>query len=112
LIRLTRANGLLFTSRVVLAEEALTMGLVNAVVAPAELLPYTYNYCTHADHECIPRITTKDQEADLFGPASRCPLRYGWCCSTIGVHGNRTRFCWRRVRLFAETTVTLGQEEV
>jgi len=44
LIGLTRANDLLLTSRVVLAEEALAMGLVNAVVPPEELLPYTYNY--------------------------------------------------------------------
>ena len=44
MIGLTRANDLLLTSRVVLAEEALTMGLVNTVVPPEELLPYTYNY--------------------------------------------------------------------
>jgi enoyl-CoA hydratase/carnithine racemase len=44
MIGLTRANDLLLTSRVVLAEEALAMGLVNAVVPPEELLPYTYNY--------------------------------------------------------------------
>jgi len=44
MIGLTRANDLLLTSRVVLAEEALTMGLVNAVVPPEELLPYTYDY--------------------------------------------------------------------
>jgi enoyl-CoA hydratase/carnithine racemase len=44
MIGLTRANDLLLTSRVVLAEEALTLGLVNAVVPPEELLPYTYNY--------------------------------------------------------------------
>ena len=44
------------------------MGLVNAVVAPAELLPYTYNYCTHADHECIPgslRKTKRQIYSDL-----------------------------------------------
>ena len=44
LIGLARANDLLLTSRVVLAEEALTMGLVNAVLPPDELMPYTYNY--------------------------------------------------------------------
>ena len=44
MIGLTRANDLLLTSRVFLAEEALAMGLVNAVVPPEELLPYTYNY--------------------------------------------------------------------
>ena len=44
MIGLTRANDLLLTSRVVLAEEALTMGLVNAVLPPDELMPYTYNY--------------------------------------------------------------------
>src|ERR1043166_9212011 len=44
LIGLTRANDLLFTSRVALAEEALALGLVNAVVPPEELLPYTQNY--------------------------------------------------------------------
>jgi enoyl-CoA hydratase/carnithine racemase len=44
LIGLTRANEMLLSSRVVLAEEALAMGLVNAVVPPDELMPYTYNY--------------------------------------------------------------------
>jgi enoyl-CoA hydratase/carnithine racemase len=44
LIGLTRANDMLLTSRVVLAEEALTMGLVNAVLSPDELMPHTYNY--------------------------------------------------------------------
>ena len=44
LIGLSRANDLLFTSRVILAEEAFTIGLVNAVVPADELLSYTYNY--------------------------------------------------------------------
>jgi enoyl-CoA hydratase/carnithine racemase len=44
LIGLTRANDLLLTSRVALAEEALAMGLVNAVVPSEELLPYTRDY--------------------------------------------------------------------
>ena len=44
LIGLTRANDLLLSSRVVLAEEAAAMGLVNAVVDPDELLAHTYRY--------------------------------------------------------------------
>jgi enoyl-CoA hydratase/carnithine racemase len=39
LIGLTRAMDLLLTSRVVLAEEAAALGLVNEVVAPEDLLP-------------------------------------------------------------------------
>jgi enoyl-CoA hydratase/carnithine racemase len=44
LIGLARANDLLFTSRTFLAEEALAMGLVNAVYPPEELLPRTLEY--------------------------------------------------------------------
>jgi enoyl-CoA hydratase/carnithine racemase len=44
MIGLTRANDLLLTSRVVLAEEALALGLVNAVLPQEELLPHTYHY--------------------------------------------------------------------
>lgn len=44
MIGLTRANDLLLTSRVVLAEEALTLGLINVVLPPEELLPHTYRY--------------------------------------------------------------------
>jgi len=44
LIGLGRANDLLLSSRVVLAEEALEMGLVNAVVPHDELLDHTYRY--------------------------------------------------------------------
>ena len=44
LIGLTNANDLLLSSRVILAEEAAAMGLVNAVVPPEELLPHTYAY--------------------------------------------------------------------
>jgi enoyl-CoA hydratase/carnithine racemase len=39
-----RALDLLLSSRVVLAEEAERMGLVNAVLAPDDLLPHTYEY--------------------------------------------------------------------
>jgi enoyl-CoA hydratase/carnithine racemase len=44
LIGLGRANDLLLSSRVVRAEEALEMGLVNAVVDADELLEHTYRY--------------------------------------------------------------------
>jgi len=44
MIGLTRANDLLLSSRVVLAEEAFSLGLVNAVLPPEELLPHTYRY--------------------------------------------------------------------
>lgn len=44
IVGLTHANDMLLSSRVVLAEEAATMGLVNAVLEPEELLPHTYAY--------------------------------------------------------------------
>ena len=44
LIGLTRANDLLLSSRTFLAEEAATMGLVNATVPGDELLEHTYAY--------------------------------------------------------------------
>ena len=44
LIGLTHANDLLLSSRVVLAEEAAAMGLVNAVLPGEELLSHTYGY--------------------------------------------------------------------
>lgn len=50
LIGLTRANDLLLSSRVVLAEEAEAMGLVNRVVPPEQLLDATYDYATELAH--------------------------------------------------------------
>ncbi len=44
LIGLTRAADLLLSSRVVLAEEAAALGLVNAVEEPEDLLAATYTY--------------------------------------------------------------------
>jgi enoyl-CoA hydratase/carnithine racemase len=44
LIGLTRAADILLSSRVVLAEEAEQMGLVNRVVAPQDLMETTYAY--------------------------------------------------------------------
>ncbi len=44
LIGLGRANELLLSSRVFLTDEAFELGLVNAMVAPDELLSHTYGY--------------------------------------------------------------------
>lgn len=44
LIGLTRANELLLTSRKFTTDEALNLGLVNAVLPADELLPHTYGY--------------------------------------------------------------------
>jgi len=68
MIGLTRANDLLLSSRVVLAEEALAMGLVNAVLPPDELLPYAYNYVRHLIATVSPgslRETKRQIYADL-----------------------------------------------
>jgi enoyl-CoA hydratase/carnithine racemase len=48
------AADLLFSSRVVLAEEAERMGLVNAVFPPAELLPHTLEYAHRMASEVSP----------------------------------------------------------
>jgi enoyl-CoA hydratase/carnithine racemase len=54
LIGLTRAADLLFSSRVVLAEEAAQLGLVNRVLPPDELLPHTYAYAALLATEIAP----------------------------------------------------------
>jgi enoyl-CoA hydratase/carnithine racemase len=70
LIGLTRAADLLLSSRVVLAEEAAEMGLVNRVLPPEELLPAVYEYARVLAHEVSPAsiLATKRQlYADLHG---------------------------------------------
>jgi enoyl-CoA hydratase/carnithine racemase len=49
-----RAADLLFSSRVVLAEEAEAMGLVNKVLPPDELLPFTLDYARRLATEISP----------------------------------------------------------
>src|SRR5947208_12613161 len=49
-----RAADLLFSSRVVLAEEAAGLGLVNRVLPPAELLPFTMDYARRIAAETSP----------------------------------------------------------
>jgi enoyl-CoA hydratase/carnithine racemase len=55
LIGLTRANDLLLSSRVVLAEEAERIGLVNAVLPHDELLAHTHGYARDLAHHVSPR---------------------------------------------------------
>jgi enoyl-CoA hydratase/carnithine racemase len=54
LVGLGHAVDLLLSSRVVLAEEAATMGLVNRVLPPDELLPATYDYARALATEVSP----------------------------------------------------------
>jgi len=54
LIGVTRAADVLLSSRVVLAEEAEQLGLVNRAMAPDELLPYTYEYARRLATEVAP----------------------------------------------------------
>lgn len=72
-----RAADLLFSSRVVLAEEAATMGLVNRVTPPAELLPETLAYARRMAAEISPaslavmkRQLWEDQDRDLGASAT------------------------------------------
>ena len=68
IIGLTRANELLLSSRVFLAEEALASGLVNAVLQPEELLPHTYQYARNLSTTVSPgslRETKRQIYADL-----------------------------------------------
>lgn len=70
LVGLGHAADLLLSSRVVLAEEALTMGLVNRVLPPEELLAATYEYARVLAHEVSPAsiLASKRQlYADLHG---------------------------------------------
>jgi enoyl-CoA hydratase/carnithine racemase len=54
LIGVTRAADLLLSSRVVLAEEAEAMGLVNRALPADDLLPYTYEYAGRLATEIAP----------------------------------------------------------
>ena len=68
LIGVTRAADLLLSSRVVLAEEAAEMGLINRVLPGEELLPAVYEYARVLAHEVSPAsiLATKRQlYADL-----------------------------------------------
>jgi enoyl-CoA hydratase/carnithine racemase len=70
LIGLTRANDLLLSSRVVFAEEAAAMGLVNAMLPPEELMRHTYAYAAELATKVSPsslRETKRQVYDDLHG---------------------------------------------
>lgn len=60
------AVDLLLSSRVVLAEEAATMGLVNKVLPPDELLPFTYGYARRLATEVSP-ASTREAKRQIYG---------------------------------------------
>jgi enoyl-CoA hydratase/carnithine racemase len=73
LIGVTRAADVLLSSRVVLAEEAEELGLVNRALPPDQLLPYTYEYARRLATEIAPSslAATKFQlYRDLHGDAA------------------------------------------
>jgi enoyl-CoA hydratase/carnithine racemase len=73
LIGVTRAADVLLSSRVVEAEEAEQLGLVNRTLPPDELLPYTYEYARRLATEIAPSslAATKFQlYRDLHGDAA------------------------------------------
>jgi len=70
LVGIGHATDLLLSSRVVLAEEAATMGLVNKVLPPDELLPHTYAYARALATEVSPaavREAKRQLYVDLHG---------------------------------------------
>jgi enoyl-CoA hydratase/carnithine racemase len=70
LVGVGHAADLLLSSRVVLAEEAATMGLVNRALPPDGLLPFTYEYAARLANEISPasiRSTKHQLYGDLHG---------------------------------------------
>jgi len=70
LIGVTRAADLLLSSRVVLAEEAEQLGLVNRALPADDLLPYTYAYARQLATEIAPSslaVTKLQLYRDLHG---------------------------------------------
>lgn len=68
LVGVGHAADLLLSSRVVLAEEAATIGLVNRVLAPDQLLPHTYAYAHAMATEVSPaslQVTKRQLYTDL-----------------------------------------------
>ena len=66
LVGAARAADLLYSSRVVLAEEAAEMGLVNRVIPADELLPETLAYAGRIAAECSPS-SLRELKRQLWG---------------------------------------------
>ena len=65
-----RAADLLFSSRVILAEEAVELGLVNQALPPDELLPFTLDYARRMAAEISPsslRVMKRQLWDDMAG---------------------------------------------
>ncbi|HXW81380.1 MAG TPA: enoyl-CoA hydratase-related protein [Acidimicrobiales bacterium] len=62
LIGLTRATDLLLSNRIILAEEAETMGLVNRTVAKDELMAFTYAYANELASGIAPSSSASTKE--------------------------------------------------
>ncbi len=78
LIGPARAADLLFSSRVVLAEEAAEMGLVNKVLPPDEVLPYTLEYARRMAAEMSPaslRVIKRQLWDDVDGSLDAAATR-------------------------------------
>jgi enoyl-CoA hydratase/carnithine racemase len=70
MIGAARAADLLFSSRIVLAEEAAELGLVNKVLPPEELLSHTLDYARRMAAEMSPaslRVIKRQLWTDLLG---------------------------------------------
>jgi enoyl-CoA hydratase/carnithine racemase len=73
LIGVTRAADLLLSSRVVLAEEAEVLGLVNRALPPEDLLTHTYDYARRLATEVAPSslaVTKRQLYVDLHRDAA------------------------------------------
>jgi hypothetical protein len=96
---------------VVLAEEALTIGLVNAVVPSAELLPYTYNYVrtliTNVSPGSLPE-TKRQIYSDLHRYVRSAVADAAALLERMATEQLLLKAC----PPFCKTTATLGQEEV
>jgi len=78
MIGLTRANDLLLSSRVFLAEEAAEMGLVNEVVPSSRLMDRVMEYGGHLAYSISPsslRATRRQIYTDLHGDAAGAVIR-------------------------------------
>ena len=107
LIGLGRANDLLLSSRVVLAEEALEMGLVNAVVDRDDLLDHSRRYAEDLAAHRVGRVARRHQAPDRARPAPRRGCGRGRVGRAHGPDDGRARLRRRRGRAPREAPAEL-----